>query len=634
SLMALVPDEAAVIRDGREVLIPVSELKPGDIAVVKPGGRIPADGTVVEGYSAVDESMLTGESLPVEKKTGEIVTGGSIARTGFLKFSVTRTGEDTTLARIVRLVEDAQGEKAPIARTADRISAIFVPIVIFIALASFAIWLLMGYGFAFAFTIAVSVLVISCPCALGLATPTAIMVGTGKGAQHGILVKSGEALEIMHKARTIVFDKTGTLTVGKPTVTDVIAQGIDGEELLILAASAEKMSGHPLGSAIIKEAEASGRELYEGSDFEEIPGSGLRTRINGELFLIGREGFLNGEGIDTSILSKKADELSEQGKTPLFTAYEGRFLGIIAVADVLKTGSRPAVARLRRMGYGVVMLTGDNRRTAGAIGKLAGIDRVVPEVLPGNKAEKIKELQANGEMVVMVGDGINDAVALVQADVGIAMGNGTDVAIESADVVLMKDDVGDVATAIELSRRTIRNIKQNLFWAFFYNILGIPIAAGALYIALGIRLNPMIAAAAMSFSSVSVVLNALRLKRFRPSADTGRTDTGSEEDKSGDDLQAADKNIRDDAYSDEDASTQAAGEDAEENMTRTLRIEGMTCMHCVARVRKALEGVEGVSVAEVSLEDKRAVVRLLGNVDDAAMIKAVAEQGYTVLDIN
>ena len=609
SLLALVPDEAIVIRNGAEISIPIENVRTGDIVVVKPGGKIPADGDIIEGYSAVDESMLTGESIPIEKNIGDRVTGGSMNKTGYIKFKVARTGDDTTLSKIIKLVEDAQGKKAPIARTADKISAIFVPVVIGISIVSFLIWLILGYGFAFAFTIAVSVLVISCPCALGLATPTAIMVGTGKGARYGILIKSGEALETTHRADTIVFDKTGTLTEGTPSVTNIIPVGISENRLLAIAASAEKMSEHPLSEAIVAEALNRELEIPAAKGFEAVPGYGIKAIIDNNEFLIGKKQFLEQAGISPD--ENNSDQLASDGKTPLFTAIGGKYTGLIAAADKVKTGTPEAIARLHDIGYEIVMLTGDNEKTAAAVARSIGITNVIPNVLPGNKADNIKRLQNTGSRVIMVGDGINDAVALVQADVGIAMGNGTDVAIDSADIVLMKDNIGDVATAIELSKRTIRNIKQNLFWAFFYNIIGIPIAAGILYLSIGLKLNPMIAAAAMSFSSVSVVLNALRLKRFRPS-DAGKITS----------VEAKDESIKNE------------NEKGVYKMKKILDIKGMSCMHCVSRVKEALEAVEGVASVVVSLEDNLATVHLSDETTDENLKKAVEESGYEVIKVS
>lgn len=608
-LLNLVPEEAIVIKDGKEVKVPLKNLIQGDLAAVKPGGKIPADGVIESGYSAVDESMLTGESIPIDKKTGDLVTGGSINKTGYIRFRVTRTGENTTLAQIVKLVENAQSKKAPIARTADRISLYFVPVVIVISILSFVVWMIAGQGFAFSFTIAVSVLVISCPCALGLATPTAIMVGTGKGAGYGILIKSGEALETMHKANTIVFDKTGTITEGKPAVSDILAVGISKERFLELAASAEKMSEHPLSVAIVKEAEKKEIEIRPANNFSAVPGFGIKAQIEDKEFIIGKKQFMTDEriSIDESVIKG----FSAEGKTQVFAAYNGEFVGIIAIADKIKHDSQSAVRRLMTLGYEVILLTGDNFDTAKAIGAQAGISNVISNVLPEDKAENIKRLQKSGKKVIMVGDGINDAVALVQADVGIAMGRGTDVAIESADVVLMKDSIGDVATALELSKRTIKNIKQNLFWAFFYNVLGIPIAAGVLYISIGLKLNPMIAAAAMSFSSVSVVLNALRLKGFRPTSD-GKTPSK----KADVEVEQIKKTNR-----------------GEKNMKKTMLIEGMTCMHCVARVKESLESLDGVVSAEVSLENKSALVSMTKEVRDRKLINAVKNAGYEATEI-
>ena len=594
SLMDLVPEEAIKLVDGVETRVRVSEIRSGDIIVMRPGGRFPADGEVTEGFSAVDESMLTGESIPVDKKPGDGVTGGSINGTGLIMFRVTRTGEETTLSKIIRLVEDAQSKKAPIARTADRISLYFVPAVILISIVSFAIWLAMGYGGAFAFTIAVSVLVISCPCALGLATPTAIMVGTGKGAKLGILIKSGEALEIIHKARTIVFDKTGTVTSGKPVVTEIYSKDFDEKDLLALAASAESGSEHPLGRAIVEKAGDGCLEIKKADSFEAVAGFGIKALTGGHEVIIGKSALFSDLKIDVKVLGDKAGEMAGQGRTPVYVSVDGKAVGIIAIADVPKESSLPAVTRLKKNGYRVVMLTGDNQRTADAIGKMAGIEDVIADVLPDEKASVIKNLKQDG-MVIMVGDGINDAVALAEADVGIAMGSGTDVAIESADVILMRDDLEGISDTIELSARTIRNIKQNLFWAFFYNVIGIPIAAGVLYLSLGLRLNPMIAAAAMSFSSVSVVLNALRLKGFKP---RGRS----------------------------------TDERKKEKMTKTIKIEGMSCMHCVNRVKTSLEALKGVESVTVDLGKGKAEVTGTEAADEI-LKEAVESQGYKVTEI-
>lgn len=516
-LMGLSPKTATVIRDGREVELPIDEVEVDDIILVRPGEKVPVDGVVVEGLTSVDESMLTGESIPVEKKTGDKVVGASINKNGIIRFKATRVGKDTALSQIIRLVEQAQGQKAPIAKLADIISGYFVPIVMAIAVISGLVWLLTGQSSVFALTIFISVLVIACPCALGLATPTAIMVGTGKGAEYGVLIKGGEALETAHRLDTIVFDKTGTITEGKPEVTDIIsAGGILETELLQIAASAEKGSEHPLGEAIVKSAEEKNIGLKKLDSFEAIPGHGICARMDGSEVLLGNKKLMADKNIDLGNFDELSDNLAGEGKTPMFIARDNKLAGIVAVADVVKESSKKAFEKLHAMGIEVAMITGDNKRTAQAIAKQVGIDRVLAEVLPQDKANEVKKLQQEGRKVAMVGDGINDAPALAQADIGIAIGSGTDVAMESADIVLMRSQLTDVPTAIQLSKKTIRNIKQNLFWAFGYNIIGIPIAAGLLYISFGIRLNPMIAAAAMSLSSVSVLTNALRLKRFKP----------------------------------------------------------------------------------------------------------------------
>jgi Cu+-exporting ATPase len=514
--MGLAPKTAVVIHDGKETEIPISEVEVGGLLRVRPGEKIPVDGEVVDGHSAVDESMLTGESIPVEKKAGDQVTGASLNKNGTITFRATRVGSDTALAQILKLVEQAQGSKAPIARLADVVSGYFVPIVIFIALVAGAAWLLSGQSVAFSMTIFMSVLVIACPCALGLATPTAIMVGTGKGAENGILIKGGAALEETHLIQTVILDKTGTITEGSPIVTDIaLENGIGEEKLLQLAASAEKGSEHSLGEAIVHCAENRSLAFLPLERFQAMPGRGIEARIGGKTLLLGNEKLMNERGVSLGALSEKSTTMAFQGKTPMFVSIEAQAAGIIAVADVPKKSSAAAIATLRAMGIEVVMITGDNARTAQAIAEQVGVDRVFAEVLPRDKAEAVKKLQAEGRKVAMVGDGINDAAALVQADVGIAIGSGTDVAIESADIVLMKSDLTGVAEAIQLSKSTIRNIKQNLFWAFCYNVLGIPIAAGVLHLLGGPLLNPIFAAAAMSLSSVSVVSNALRLRSLK-----------------------------------------------------------------------------------------------------------------------
>jgi len=516
ALMGLQPKTAVILKDGKETVIPAAELEIGDIVLVKPGERIPVDGVITEGRTSVDESMLTGESIPTEKNPGDSVVGASINKNGSIKFRVTKVGKDTALAKIIKLVEEAQGSKAPIAKLADIISGYFVPIVMAIAVIAGLAWYLSGESAEFSLTIFISVLVIACPCALGLATPTAIMVGTGKGAEYGILIKGGEALETAHKVDTVVLDKTGTVTEGEPKVTDILTSGIMSEsELLQISASAERGSEHPLGEAIIREAENRGLSLREGEDFQAVPGHGIQVTVQGRKVLLGNRKLMTDRNTEL-FLEEEAERLAQEGKTPMFVAVDGKVAGIIAVADTVKPSSRKAVEELHALGIETVMITGDNKRTAQAVAKQIGIDRVLAEVLPEDKANEIKKLRAEGKKTAMVGDGINDAPALAQADIGIAIGSGTDVAMESADIVLMKSDLTDVAVAMKLSRKTIRNIKQNLFWAFGYNTAGIPIAAGLLHLFGGPLLNPMIAAAAMAFSSVSVVTNALRLRKFKP----------------------------------------------------------------------------------------------------------------------
>ncbi|MCR1973595.1 heavy metal translocating P-type ATPase [Clostridium sporogenes] len=517
-LMGLAPKTAIIIRNGKEVETPIEEVEVGDIIIVKPGEKMPVDGEVVEGMTSVDESMLTGESIPVEKILGDKIIGASINKNGIIKYKATKVGKDTALAQIIKLVEDAQGSKAPIAKMADIISGYFVPVVITIAIVSALSWYFFGgESGIFALTIFISVLVIACPCALGLATPTAIMVGTGKGAEYGVLIKSGVALETAHKVKTIVFDKTGTITEGKPKVTDVVViNGITQDDLLQLAASAEKGSEHPLGEAIVKEAEQKGLEFKKLDFFKAIPGHGIEVKIENRNILLGNKKLMIESNISLENLEETAHILAGEGKTPMYVAIDSNMAGIVAVADTVKENSKKAIQKLHQMGIEVAMITGDNKRTAEAIAKQVGIDRILAEVLPQDKANEVKKLQVEGKKVAMVGDGINDAPALAQADIGIAIGSGTDVAMESADIVLMRSDLMDVTTALQLSKKTILNIKENLFWAFAYNTLGIPVAMGILYIFGGPRLNPIIAAAAMSFSSVSVLLNALRLKGFKP----------------------------------------------------------------------------------------------------------------------
>nr|WP_122012895.1 heavy metal translocating P-type ATPase [Maliibacterium massiliense] len=622
-LVDLAPKMAAVLREGVEVEVPVEQVVVGDILVVRPGARVPVDGVIVQGDSAVDESMLTGESIPVEKHPGDSVVGASINKTGAFRFRATKVGEDTALARIIALVEEASSSKAPIAKLADKISRVFVPAVIVIALAATVVWLALGYSFEFALSIGISVLVISCPCALGLATPTAIMVGTGKGAQHGILIKSAESLEIAHEVRAVVLDKTGTITEGKPRVTDiVVGRAKDETALLSTAAAMEALSEHPLAEAIVQEARARALPLAKVDRFEAVSGKGISAQMQGVAYFAGNAQWMRAQQVDISALEPQAERLAAQGKTPLYFAGAREALGVIAVADVVKPDSRQAIEAFGRMGIEVVMLTGDNRRTAEAIASQLGGVRTVAEVLPGDKAQQVAQLQQEGNKVAMIGDGINDAPALAQADVGVAIGAGTDVAIESADIVLMKSSLMDAVTAIELSRATIRNIKENLFWALFYNSAGIPLAAGVFFTLLGWKLNPMFAAAAMSLSSVCVVSNALRLKLFKPKY-------GARAQEQACPVGSA-LPIVDSSEESTEQSTEQRTEKGAMTMTKTVIIDGMMCAHCAGRVEQALGALEGIT-AKVDLEAKCATVT--GDASDEALRKAVTDAGYTVVEI-
>ncbi|MBP1543590.1 MAG: cadmium-translocating P-type ATPase [Oscillospiraceae bacterium] len=612
NLTELAPDTAVVIRDGAEATISAEELSVGDICVVRPGQRIPADGVITEGSAAIDESALTGESIPAEKTVGDTVMTASVNSSGFLKIRAERVGESTTLSKIIELVSDAAASKAPIARLADRISGIFVPVVMSIAAVTFAVWLVLGYGFTFALSTGISVLVISCPCALGLATPVAIMAGTGKGAENGILIKSATALETLHSIDTAVMDKTGTITEGRPVCTDVIEYE---NGALRAAYSIERLSEHPVSAAITRYAEEKGIAPYEVTDFEALFGRGVTARINGVQWYVGNARLMKEHSIDISAAESDHQRLSDEGRTVMYIADDRRAMGVIAAADVIKPTGAEAVRRLHDMGIRVVMLTGDNRRTAEVIRAQAGMDEAIAEVLPAGKAEHINRLKAEGRKVAMIGDGINDAPALALADVGIAIGAGTDIAIDSADIVLMKSDPCDAASAIALGRATIRNIKQNLFWAFFYNAVGIPLAAGALFLPFGIRLNPMIAAAAMSLSSFFVVTNALRLRLFRVKGmpqDKACTDNGCSI--------ARDDNKKENTTE-------------EETMTKTMIIEGMMCPKCKAHVEKALNAIEGVT-AVVDLDAKSAAVTLTADVSDEALTAAVTEAGYDVISVS
>ena len=601
-LMDLAPKTAVVLRDGEEAEIPVEEVAVGDLVVVRPGGRIPVDGVVTEGASAVDESALTGESMPVEKGPGDRVAAASINKSGFFTFRATRVGEDTTLAQMIRLVEEASASKAPIAKLADKVAGVFVPVVMAIALVTAAVWFVLTQSIESALTAGVAVLVISCPCALGLATPVAIMVGTGKGAENGILIKSAEALETLHTVRTVVLDKTGTLTQGKPTVTHCLpAPGVTQEELLCVAASLEKPSEHPLAEAILSEAQERNIPLAPIQDFAAISGRGVRGTLHGVPVLAGNQAMLEEAGISLGALGDKGEALAQDGETPLYFAEDGKVLGVVAVADAPKPTSAQAVRQFQALGIDVVMLTGDNQRTAQAVGQALGVDQVIAEVLPQDKERVVADLQAGGRRVAMIGDGINDAPALVRADVGLAIGAGTDVAIESADVVLMKSDLLDAVTAVRLSKKVIRNIKENLFWAFIYNIIGIPLAAGVWYPITGWQLSPMFGAAAMSLSSVCVVSNALRLKFFRPSHR-------------------------------EAPEAELNTQKGRNPMTKTMTINGMMCAHCQAHVEKALNAIDGVSAA-VDLAAKTAAITLTHDVPDDVLKRAVTEAGYEVVDL-
>ena len=606
-LMKLAPRTATVVRNGQETVVPVEQVRAGDCFVVRPGESIPVDGVVLEGESAVNESALTGESIPVDKAEGDSVSAATVNQSGFLKCQATRVGEDTTLSQIIQMVSDAAATKAPIAKIADKVSGVFVPVVIAIATVAFIVWLALGKGVGYALARGISVLVISCPCALGLATPVAIMVGSGLGAKNGILFKTAASLEETGRIKIVALDKTGTITEGNPEVTDILpASGLTETELLQSAISLESRSEHPLARAILARAESDGLNPESVDDFQALPGNGLTATLNGEALYGGNLAFIETRANVSDSMKKAAESLAESGKTPLFFAKGNRLLGVIAVADVIKEDSPQAIRELREMGVEVVMLTGDNERTARAIGAQAGVDRVIAGVLPDGKANVIQELQSRGK-VAMVGDGINDAPALTRADVGIAIGAGTDVAIDAADVVLMKSRLTDVSAAIRLSRTTLKNIHENLFWAFFYNTIGIPLAAGAL-IPLGLTLNPMYGAAAMSLSSFCVVSNALRLNLFKLH--------GAGHDKS-------------EPIQKEEETMFGLGH----SITKTMTITGMMCGHCEATVKTALEAIEGVKHAKVDHNANSAVVTLKTEIEDSVLKKAVEDKGYTVTEI-
>ena len=623
-LMDLAPKTATVERNGQEVTIPIEELQKGDMAIVRTGGSVPADGIIAEGGGSVDESAITGESIPVEKEKDDTLIGGTVLSSGFVKMRITRTGDETTLSGIIRLVDEATSSKAPIAKLADKVSGVFVPIVIVIALVSGAAWLIAGESVEFALAIAISVLVISCPCALGLATPTAIMVGTGRGATNGVLIKSAEALETLHSVKTVVFDKTGTITKGEPDVTDILhAEGTDAMTLLAYASSVERLSEHPLARAIVRKAEETGVKIMDAGNFSQTAGTGVSATVDGCRIEGGNRKLLERYGLYGDKEKETEARLADEGKTPLFFLKDGSIIGVIALSDVVKPTSRKAANELKKMGIATVMLTGDNERTAKAIQRKVGVDRVIAEVLPEDKEKEIRKLQDEGTKVAMVGDGINDAPALARADVGIAIGAGTDIAIESADLVLMRSDLMDVPSAIQLGLATIRNIKENLFWALFYNAICIPVAAGILYPSFGIKLSPMIGAFAMSFSSVFVVSNALRLRFFKPHFSSD--DTVIEEKEN-------DVNIAVMESSDSSMNINEK-EKGDVKMTRQVNVEGMMCQHCVMHVKKAIEGVSGVESADVSLENKCATIICSPETKDEDIRAAVTDAGYEVTGI-
>ena len=625
-LVNLIPDKAVILRDGVESEVLVSEVVAGDIVVVKAGETVPVDGVIVNGSGAVDEAMVTGESIPVEKNTDDRVTGGTISRSGYFTFRATNVGEDTALYKIISLVEEAAGSKAPISRLADKISGVFVPVVLCISFLTFIIWLFVRGDFSFALNMAVAVLVISCPCALGLATPAAIMAGTGKGAEKGILIRNAISLEVAHKIDTVVLDKTGTITEGKPKVTDVFVDGIIEDEFISLAATLESASSHPLANAVTEYAKAKNIEIKRAETLETIEGRGIAGEVEGLALYAGNAAYMNELGITDNSFKAKADELHNLGKTVLYFARgkeKKELIGIIAVADVIKEGSREAVRELNQIGIDVVMLTGDNERTALAIGRETGVNRVVAEVKPAGKEAEIRRLKDEGRTVMMVGDGINDAPALAGADVGVAIGTGADVAVDTADIILMHSDLRDVPYAILLSNEVVKKIKENLFWALFYNALCIPVAAGVFFAAFGLRLNPMIGALAMSFSSVFVLSNSLRLRFFTPKYKKvkARTQITQSQPKQNETKAQTDK-TKDNSYTKEDIV-----------MEKTIDIEGMSCAHCVKHVTEALNAIDGVK-AEVSLENKNAKVSLQKEVSDDVLKEAVVKAGYEVKGIH
>lgn len=606
-LMDLAPKTATILRNNKEVIVPIEEVLKDDIVIVKPGESIPVDGVIIQGSSSIDQSAITGESIPVEKNIGDKVIAATINKNGYFKFKAEKVGDDTTLAQIISLVEDASSSKAPIAKLADKISGVFVPVVISISIIATIVWLLVGKSFEFSLSIGIAVLVISCPCALGLATPVAIMVGTGKGAENGILIKSAEALETAHKVQTVVLDKTGTITEGKPKVTEIVVNSnINKNELLKIAASIEKPSEHPLADAIVEKAKKENITLLDVDNFISITGKGIKAEINNKIYYAGNLSLMKENNIDYSKFQKVINDLAKKGKTPLCFSDDSILFGVIAVADTIKPTSKKAIEEFKNMGINIVMLTGDNKNTAEAIRKELNIDKIIAEVLPQDKEKEVRKIQESGKKVAMIGDGINDAPALARADVGIAIGAGTDIAIESADIVLMKSDLLDGVTTIKLSKAVIKNIKENLFWAFFYNAIGIPLAAGVFYNILGWKLNPMFGAFAMSLSSVCVVSNALRLKLFK----------------------VYDKNIIN-----EEKFENEFEEGEDEEMKKIVKVDGMNCSHCQAKVESALSALDGVSEAKVNLKKKIAVVTLEKEVNDDTLLKAVNDAGFTGVSV-
>ena len=631
-LINLAPKTSIVLRDGKEVLINTDEIVYHDIVVIKPGGSIPVDGIVLEGVSSVDQSSITGESIPVQKKLGDKVVSGTINKNGVLKIRATKVGENTTLSQIIKLVEESSNSKAPISKLADRVSGVFVPIVITIAILATLYWLFIAHmSFEFALSIGIAVLVISCPCALGLATPVAIMVATGKGAQNGVLIKSAESLELLHNIDTVVFDKTGTITEGKPEVTDIISY-IDENELLKIAGSLEQNSEHPLAEAIMNKLKDKNIDVYKIEGFNSTSGRGIEGKINTIRYIGGNLSFMEENNIKgINIAKNDSQSMQEQGKTCIYFADTSKIIGILGIADTIKSTSKIAIEELQKRNIDTIMITGDNKKAANAIAKETGISKVISEVLPQEKEIEVSKLQKQGKKVAFVGDGINDSPALVKSDVGLAIGSGTDIAIESADIVLIKNDLLDVVSAIDLSKATINNIKMNLFWAFFYNAIGIPVAAGVFYFSLGFKLNPMIGALAMSFSSVCVVTNALRLRNFKPKF-LKRLKKENLLDK----YYIENKNDKDNIINNkttEENKNKESGDKSMSEFVKEVSIEGMSCNHCKMSVEKAVGSIEGVTNVEVSLENKNAIVKSNVELDEEKIKNAIEEEGFKVVDI-